>query len=204
MAHRAFRGRGISQSQRRKKSWVNLAGLTSGQDLIQVSSTPNNTLNYDVSQGSVSANPSSQSLGYVFDPALSGSGLDAESTILRIRGSLLLGKNTETGTPPQSLIATFAFGIGVMETQAANLGAWPNPATVKGALWDGWMFYRSLNSSIVDATAAIVDVKSMRKLQSGQSIILVMGVEQSASDDTPAVAPAFTGSFTARALMMLP
>jgi len=201
MAHRrgAFRGRGISQSQRRKKSWQNLAAIAA--DANSSASFPNNTVNFDLAAGVPGIlSVEESSLAVVYDPETTGAGLQAESTIIRIRGTLELEKNSVV-TPS---IITRAFGIGVMETQAALVGAFPNPASVLGALWDGWMFYRTIGQGALDANAGIVDVKSMRKLQSGQSLILVMGAQVTTVDDTLIGAPAISGFCTLRALMMLP
>jgi len=161
MAHRrgGFRGRGISDSQRRKKLWSPIFGPASELDLANVGDD-SPTLNYDVGPGPVLTSPQAQAQAYV-GTTQDFAGIDPESTLLRIRGSLILPKNIFGGIAG---IETFAFGIGVMETGAAQLAAFPNPATVAGAAWDGWMFYRSINSSVVDAASTTVDVKAMRKI----------------------------------------
>ena len=199
MAHRgSFRRSGISQSQRRKKSWTNLSVLA--QNETEISSVSSNTLNFAQDAGVVAVSSGEFALGYVFDPVSGGPGLEAESTILRIRGSLELEKNS-VGI----VTTTRAIGIGVMETQAALLGAFPNPATPDGANWDGWLFYRSIAQGAADANAGTLDAKSMRKLPSGSSLIIVMGAQSIQIDGTASIfAPAISGFCTLRALMMLP
>ncbi len=201
MAHsRSFRGRGISDSQRRKKKWIQVTG-PSGTFIPGGVQTPNMALD-------LSTVPTSdafgQSVGLVSDPTLDK--VPAESTILRIRGSVNIPKNSqETAGSPQDNI-NFAIGIGVMEATAANLGAFPNPATPDGAAWDGWMFFRSVQQTALDSNAGIVDVKSMRKVQSGQAIIIVFGSFVTTDDgSTPAaVAGQGTATINIRALILLP
>jgi len=195
MAHRrSFRGRGISDAQRRKKSWIqiNSVAVTNG-------STGDLTigLKFSAPTGAVLTSPQSQTVGFFSDEGE----IPEESTILRIRGSLNISKNSYS----VGSIDAFAFGIGVLERNAAELGVVPDPSTPKGGAWDGWMFVRSINSSIVDANATIVDVKSMRKLQGGYALILVVGATRStipAGD--PASAPPIEAEFTGRALILLP
>jgi len=157
-------------------------------------------MNFDAAAGVPGASPQQQSLGYVFDAGQTSFDVRPESTLLRIRGSLGLEKNSEVGVE----LFVHAFGIGVMETTAANLGAFPNPASPLGADWDGWMFYRSIHSSVVDAAGSIIDVKAMRKIQSGYSLIFVAGVYASTVDDSNATAPAINAQFTGRGLFLLP
>jgi len=209
MAHRrgSFR-RGISQSQRRKKAWSALAGPAIGQDLSGQGSFTN-TFNYQIAAGSTDAfGLGDDALAFTVDAGTGASDIPQESTILRIRGSLILNKNvTDVGnTPPiaDQGIDTFAFGIGVMETGATQLGAFPNPATPDGSDWDGWMFYRSINSSIVDANASVIDVKAMRKVESGMTLIMVAGVQSSMYDNTVGTLAALSAALTARLLLLLP
>jgi len=119
---------------------------------------------------------------------------------MRIRGSLNMQKNTIVALETTN----FAVGFGVMETGAAAQAAFPNPATPEGADWDGWMFYRSLNSAIVDAASTIIDVKAMRKVQSGYSLVFVCGSDRASSDDSNVTAPAIAAQLNARILFLLP
>jgi len=162
---RSFR-RGISDSQRRKKSWVQVTGpATDG--VVQGAQTPNMRF---VILGSTPVGSSfSASIGLFSDPVLDK--IPEESTLLRLRGSLNLPKNAVSGF----LVTNFAFAIGVMEAGAAGLGAFPNPATPEGGAWDGWMYYRSQQQGSLDANAGIVDVKAMRKMHSGSAIVAVFG-----------------------------
>jgi len=201
MAHarRSFRGRGISDSQRRKKSWVqitgplvNINGVAADPDI----QTPNLVL--DLPQTLATTNPEGQSIGLFSDPTLDK--VPPESTILRVRGSLNLPKNTVESIENHN----FAFGIGVMEATAAALGAFPNPATPEGGAWDGWMFYRSQQQGALDANAGIFDVKSMRKVQSGSSIVVVFGEYWGTTDLSLASADGGQATFNMRALILLP
>ncbi len=200
MAHRrgSFR-RGISESQRRKKVWSPFSGPTVESDLVS-SGDPTNTLRFISSVGATLTSPQSSLFGFVFDTGFAEL-IEAESTLLRIRGSLQMDKNSAGSTLQQ----TFAFGIGVMETGAAQQIAFPNPSTPAGSNWDGWMFYRSVDTGILDATGAIVDVKSMRKIQSGMSLVFAYGAtETNTTVGGAAAAPALNAQFTARGLFLLP
>jgi len=92
----------------------------------------------------------------------------------------------------------------VLESSAAALGACPNPATPDGGAWDGWMFYRSQQTAALDANASIIDVKSMRKVQSGMSIIVVVGCFEAGSVPGAAQCAAFQVQLNLRALILLP
>lgn len=208
MAHRrgSFR-RGVSQSQRRKKLWAAFSSEAIGVDL-SVEGLPSGILNFQTTPNNA-VGEFSTSLGYVFPSGKSAGQIDPESTILRIRGTLELQKNTvDVGsTPPVAgeENVQFAFGIGVMESSAANLGAFPNPALPSGSDWDGWMFYRSQNQGALDANAGIVDVKAMRKIQSGYTLFFVMGLHAVAYDSTTVTtAVGLAGFFQGRGLCLLP
>jgi len=171
MAHRrSFRGRGISDAQRRKKSWIQVTGpaLANEFDIgLNSAQTPN--LNFPLQAETPTGDVFSSSIGLFSDNILDK--VPAESTILRLRGSVNLPKNEIDPL----VITNYAVGIGVMESGAAQLGAFPNPASPDGGAWDGWMFYRSQQAGSLDANATVFDVKSMRKVQSGFSIIIVFG-----------------------------
>ena len=205
MAHRgSFRRSGISQSQRRKKTWGAFTAPTTtafGSSPAGVQST---TLSFNASlplNGLTS--PQETAAAFAFDTD-SIEGIDPESTLMRLRGSLNMEKNSISSVE----VENHAFGIAVVET-TNTLGAnpkFPNPANPAGAQWDGWMFYRSINSAILDAEGSIVDVKSMRKIQSGYSLIFVVGAYISMSDDTVFGVTTFTvaAQLTARGLFLLP
>jgi len=203
MPNRSFRGRargGISPSQRRKKSWVQVTGPTI-DSAGQVDATIQ-TPNINIPVAAVGPGPAGvgqgSSSGLFSDPVLDK--VPAESTILRIRGSVNLPKNlVGVGS-----VTNFAIGIGVMEAGAAALGAFPNPATPDGGAWDGWMFYRSQQAGALDANATIFDVKSMRKVQSGSAIIIVVGTFVSRSDSQGASTQIFQVQLNLRALILLP
>jgi len=161
MARRRSFSRGISDSQRRKKTWV----------AMKESKSSNN------SPGFVTSLPIE-----VTTPALTGAGsrtvlaaqtgdgtggdpfhstLPEESTILRIRGSMLFPK-TEFST-----IVTTQFNIGFgVKPITGNLSShFPGPITDSD--WDGWMFMRQSGLPPLEAASTIIDIKSMRKLQTG-------------------------------------
>jgi len=198
MAHRRPRGRGISQAQRRKKSWVTLhapavgsSGATDGLNLT-------NSLRFVISGTAPTEPTQAKSVGFFSTAA---DLIPPEATILRIRGSVDMPTNTNTDTD----IFTFAMGIGVLESSAAALGAFPNPADPIGAAWDGWMWYRSVQDTVLDSAGATFDVKSMRKVQSGYSLIVVFGAHLTTSDSS-IPSPGITGiaNLSARALILLP
>jgi len=200
MPHRSsFRGRGrggISDAQRRKKSWVQVTGPAVASDgSVGVVQTPQ--MNIDVPAGPAAA-PSASSAGLFSDPTLDK--VPEESTILRIRGSVNLPKNT-IGT---AFVENFAVGIGVMEATAAALGAFPNPASPAGGAWDGWMFYRSIQATALDANATVIDVKAMRKVQSGMAIIIVVGAYVAHTGANTSASTAFQLQINLRALILLP
>jgi len=182
MAHRAssFRGRGVSQSQRRKKTWVQLTGpildLNGASDgLLQ---SANMTL--VIPAGTPVTSDFASHVGIFSDPVLDK--VPEESTLLRLRGSINMPKNEHSATSTTN----FAVGIGVMEAGAASLGAFPNPATPDGGAWDGWMFYRSQQQSNLDANSGVIDVKAMRKMQGGQSFVIVFGLNKGTPDGSVA------------------
>ncbi len=203
MAHRrgTFR-RGISQSQRRKKLWgsfnvfaTDSAGQGSLTQLI---------MNFDPPTIPVGAAAGTSSFAaFQFEASKTFGKIDAESTLMRIRGSLNQDKNSVDSATGE--FNTFAFGMGVMESTAVAGAALPNPATRSGADWDGWMFYRSINTSILDANASIIDVKAMRKIQSGYSFFMIYGQEyNSRLDAVSTVAVTGLAQMSGRGLFLLP
>jgi len=187
MAHRrgSSRGRGgISESQRRKKSWFNLDNTFGATEDVAVTQL--------LPPGLVAAGDTISLL--TFPTSINQA--FAESTILRIRGHLEVPKSTgDTGVAFQT---AFAFGIGVVSEVAANsvVGV-PSPATIAGQDWDGWMFLRSSSQSPLDSVGTAVDVKSMRKWRSGESIVLVAGfaTAKAAGDTTQAFNLSLRGLF---------
>jgi len=189
MAHRrgGFRGRsvGISQTQRRKKSW--LAFSTAGNEHAGVA----------IATGDTGAAPGSN-LGVALITSVDGetAGL-VEGTIMRIRGTIDVPKSTVLTTAQSTVVA---FGIGFVTDEAGQGLAVPNPATGAGQDWDGWLFYRSNLQGALDANAGIMDSKSMRKWNSGMSLALIAGV----STDLAAGASSQTVSLIVRGLFLRP
>ena len=88
-----------------------------------------------------------------------------------------------------------------MTDEAAAASAVLNPATAAGADWDGWLFYRSNVAGVADANASVMDSKSMRKWQSGMSLVIVGG---QAIDGFSTVSFAQTIEMGVRGLFLLP
>jgi len=185
MAHRrSFRPRGgISQSQRRKKTWLSFgeAGLiTAGVSL-------------DPANPGVGPSQTLEVKGITSTDA----GNLVEGTILRIRGSLDV---PASNIPEQNEGFTIAFGIGFVTNEAFSASAVPNPATSEGADWDGWMFYHANIKGPAESAGEVFDVKSMRKWNDGMTFALIAGVANEGSDPPVNVEI----QLIARALILLP
>jgi len=151
--------RGISETQRRKKAWIDM-NLGPVQPGFDISGSKLVIPSVSSATGSVGV------LQFFSQPGF------LESTLLRIRGNLTVPKSLyENGTT----LEVFCFGIGVVSDDAASALAVPNPATATGYDWDGWLFLRQGNSEALEPNAEIVDVKAMRKWKSGDSIVFVAG-----------------------------
>jgi len=196
MAHRrSFRG-GISQSQRRKKTWIPFkAPYTSDGTLFGDIGL---IINFQAPAVAAQVSPIGQAIGFFSDLGE----VPEESTILRIRGSLELPKNDVSTAAGE----VHAIGIGVMERTAAELGAVPNPASPEGAAWDGWMFYRSTMLPPVEAESSLFDVKSMRKVQGGYAAIVVAGsyATNEVAGGSGTTIPAIDAKLVGRLLILLP
>ncbi len=200
MAYRRTpRGRGISQSQRRKKAWIavkSVIGGAGGNALFMTS----NQLPLPASAAGVGAT-STLLLGLVTDPSTTvgdeTSTLPEESTILRARGSLLFPK-TEFTPGNNFPIAQFAFGFGVTDIRSIVNGVAPGP--ILDADWDGWMFLRQSAVAPVDSEGTVIDVKAMRKLKTGDALFFsAQGIA-----GTAAATSAVDFIFDLRLLMLLP
>jgi len=188
MAHRRSSFRRVAPGQRRKKLWANLDFTQPGENIAQTVLTPPTVV---AAGGSVAATFFLSSSA----PAI------VEATILRIRGYIDVPKTTpaDPGTPNTGTV--FAFGIGLITEEASQVtAAYPNPASITGAEWDGWMFLRSSSQSPLDITGTMLDVRAKRKFQSGMALVFVAGMETAlvAGD----IGQAFIGSF--RGLFLLP
>jgi len=181
---RSFRSRGISDTQRRKKAWIDMnVQAANGIDQSGGGFRPSDI---------IGAGDSTAILQFPSQPGF------IESTILRIRGTLNVPKSSYSNTAAMNTIN--CFGIGVVSDQAASAGAVPNPATATGYDWDGWLFLRQASSEPLEPNSEIVDVKAMRKWQSGDSIIFVAGF----STSDPGGATAVITTFSLRGLFLLP
>jgi len=161
MAHRrgSFRGRGISESQRRKKTWAGFG----------IAGIPNYGI--ELRLGVPGAAPLDAVVLAQFSSATSSKFV--EGTLIRLRGSVDVPKSTAGDTTTS---ITVAFGIGFITDEAAAAVSVPNPATPEGASWDGWMFHRTGAQGNLDANSGVVDSKSMRKWNDGQSLVFVAGM----------------------------
>jgi len=160
--------RGISETQRRKKQWIDMnLGPALGFDLSGGALQP---------PDQVAMEPTVSVLQFPSQPGFT------ESTILRIRGNITVPKSTYAVAGGGSSII-FAFGIGLVSDVSAEALAVPNPATAVGYDWDGWLFIRQSSVIAVDPVGEIVDVKAMRKWKSGDSIVFVAGL--AAESGTP-------------------
>ena len=183
MAHgRSFRGRGISDAQRRKKSWSPLGdGQSAGSPIGFRLAVP--------AQVAAGSDATLLFFGTSLNPGL------AESTILRIRGSIDVPKSVDSGVGSHIQIA---FGICVVPELSA--GVTPNPATLEGQNWDGWMFLRSSTQIALDVQGTMLDVKAQRKIKSGDALVLIAGV---ATDQSGGAAEQIVFG-NVRALVLLP
>ena len=186
MAHRrsSFRGRGgISESQRRKKTWLSFASVLTAETVGTELIIP----------PLVAAGGSTAVFGL---PSANAAALGLlEGTIMRVRGSVEIPKSTVA-----SNFFVVAFGMGFVTDEAFAAGAVPNPATPEGADWDGWMIYRSQLQGNLDANSGVLDSKAMRKWQSGMTFVQVAGL---ATNDA-AGAASQTVQTILRGLFLLP
>jgi len=202
MAHsrRGFRGRGISDSQRRKKTWISVkqdsAVRIPGDAQFLTAITITTPL-------SAAAGGAISDAGFILvsDPE-AGEGdevstLPEECTILRARGSLLFPANGIPSTGGR-ISEQFVFGFGVTDIRSLVLGVTPGP--IIDSDWDGWMFLRQSGSKPVDSQGTLVDVKAMRKIKTGDAFFFAA---QSVSGDGNAT-PAGDFIFDLRLLILLP
>jgi len=185
MPHRRSlgRGRGISQSQRRKKTWIAV------KNVVDVSRTPGFLTSFAievVTPVGLTGSSTVEVLAAMTGDGTAGSPfistLPEESTILRIRGSVLFPKNVidASGT---LIEAEFAIGFGVKAISDNLIPSFPAPVT--DVDWDGWMFRRESAVSPVDSEGTVIDVKSMRKIKSGDAFfVAVEGVSGTAASTT--------------------
>ncbi len=199
MAHRrSFRGRGISDSQRRKKTWTAIKFATTGATSGEAAFLTSFTL-----ETPALSNPNeigSFTLATITDPTTEAgdelSTLPEEATILRIRGTVLFPKNL-AGTPPSSNLEQHVIGFGVTDIRSLVGGSAPNP--IIDADWDGWMFLRQSAVTPVDSEGTVFDVKSMRKLRGGDTFFMTVTTSGGSGS-----IPISTWVVDARLLLLLP
>ncbi len=201
MAHRrTFRGRGISDSQRRKKTWIAVKEQTGATGALQSFFRTSISMNV-AATGSVNGDSQSATFGLIDVGSAPGgdefSMLPEESTILRIRGTLDFPKNVK-GSIAQVVNAQYLWGIGVTDIRGIVNGA--NPLPITDSDWDGWMLLRGGTLPPLDATGTILDIKSMRKLKTGDALFIAVQSVNGAS----VIAPAAEWFFDLRLLILLP
>jgi len=200
MAHRRSfgRGRGISQAQRRKKTWIQV------KQLVLAGGNPGFVTGVAIELSSAGVAGAGSRAGFF---GLSGDGtagnpfestIPAESTILRIRGSLLFPKYFNAGNSDAGNIDV-AIGYGVTSISDLNSSSYPAPIT--DAEWDGWMFRRQGPVGPVDSAGTIVDVKAMRKVESGDVFFVMAETVNGLGNVTPA---SFLWQLDLRLLVLLP
>ncbi len=182
MAHRrgSFR-RSVSQTQRRKKSWSQLVVVTG-----QSTARPGFVSSFGLEVTSPNSNGDGARDGFI---AMGGDGsnvdpftsvIPSESTILRIRGSLVFPKNSVVAD-----VTGVNFDIGFGVTSITDNVSSSYPAPITDADWDGWMYKRQAAAAPLDANAAVLDVKAMRKIQDGEVFfIMAEGVTAGAVGST--------------------
>jgi len=200
MSHsrRGFRGRGISDSQRRKKSWVQLVELV---DLAEVPGFVTSIGLFLTDSGVPGRGVQSGVIGISGDGTAGApfrSVLPPESTILRIRGSILFPKYLAAGGAAAANVDV-AVGFGV--TGISDLTSESYPGPISEADWDGWMFRRQSAVSPVDSEGTTVDVKAMRKIKSGDAFFVMMESVVGEGGTSTAVQ---TWAFDLRLLLLLP
>jgi len=184
MGHRRSFRSGISQSQRRKKSWGGVFGYADDLNGLFLT-TP--------SAGGPGSSLQLFALGSDENQAV------VEGTILRIRGTIEITKSILQG-PTTFTTDIHAFGIGMVTNEAAQNGAVPNPATATGVTSDIWMFLRTSTQIPVDIQGTIFDVKAQRKWESGMSLVFVLG----SASDLPSGTSGGVVRLQSRILFLLP
>ncbi len=177
MAHRrgGFRSRGISQSQRRKKTWFQ-AKIANEDAAVAGRSRFATSFNLETLAPGAGVGISEKvAFASIADPDVGEGGevssLPEESTILRARGSLVFPKTDITAGLQQGWVSQqFAYGFGVMDVRSLVEGSFPGP--IIDADWDGWMFLRQSGVAPVDSIGTVMDVKAMRKIQSGDAFFM--------------------------------
>jgi len=202
MAHRRGSFRKISDSQRRKKSWISVktavggggAGDSSFVTSIQMF-TPMTLTTGGSTEDDLFALVSS---GQVTEGD-EVSTLPEECTILRSRGSLLFPKNVPSSDPTTGGAAdNYAWGFGISDIRSLVNGFSPGP--IVDSDWDGWMFLRQSGVSPLDSEGTMVDVKAMRKIKTGDALFFAAQAVNGDGVETPAA----TWLFDMRLLILLP
>ena len=185
MAHRrSFRGRSQSGSQARKKTWSPLMSDTGGVLLPMMGTLSPSSLTVATDFFIFTLRPDVE-----------------ESTIIRthLQGTFT-PKGLSGSTAAQGF--TFAVGMGIVTEEAALGGAVPEAAD--SIAWDGWfvheMFSWNVASGFVENRAMVIDSKAMRKLESGNVVIVSLSV--AAGSGT--VSGDLDYSFGGRQLVLLP
>lgn len=103
------------------------------------------------------------------DPLVST--IPEESTILRIRGSLLFPNYNIDDPIVAGAAFETCFGMGVAPIKDLDADSYPGPCSE--ASWDGWMFRRQSSLEDITFEGSIIDVKAMRKVKSGDAFFVM-------------------------------
>jgi len=109
-------------------------------------------------------------------------------TIVRIRGEFVAW--LETVTTIGDGFANAAFGMCIVNENAAGIGVTAIPSPLDDVTWDGWLVHRffgpvigfstteSENTGVVSQVRMEVDSKAMRKFKATDVLVFVIGVAQ--------------------------
>ncbi len=201
MAHRRPRGRGISESQRRKKTWISvktqIPGTTTDSESLFVTANKLETATTGGSPGAVAS-----SVFALISDQFSGLGDEAstlpeECTILRARGSLVFPQSSPGAGP--IVEGQYAFGMGVTDIRGLTGASTPGP--IVDSDWDGWMFLRQSSIGPLTFASAEVDIKAMRKIKTGDALFFAA---QAVNGNDVAALAGGEWVFDMRLLILLP
>ena len=128
-----------------------------------------------------------------------------EVTIVRTRGELTIGLSAATAALDGF---SGAVGIGIVTTQAFNVGVTALPLPISDAEWDGWMWHQYFNVFAQSASPGFatdggtfaryqVDSKAMRRLEDEMTLVAVI-------EGTEVGTSTMNARFDSRILVKLP
>ena len=131
--------------------------------------------------------------------------LGDDLTIVRTRGELLLYVTVAGGAAGEGF--TWAFGICVVNENAAGIGVTAIPAPFDDISWDGWMVHQqgqiltpeaTLTGGDAEVDRLVIDSKAMRKTHATDVLVGVLQVTEIGAGST------MNSSFQSRVLVKLP